>query len=114
MRYFAHLCFVCFLLMGCRAQESQSIEFYTHEGCPYCSKALKYIQINYPKLPMKVYEIGTPGNMRKFVECADKFKLDKKKLGTPLICFEKHYIMGWSQENQTLFNDYVKPYLPQK
>ena len=105
---------ICLLLVGCGSQNAQTIEFYTHDGCPYCAKALKYIQINYPKLPIKVYEIDKPMNLRLFVECADKFKLDKKKLGTPLICMKEHYLMGWSSENQKLFNEYVKAYLPRE
>lgn len=103
----------CLILSGCD-YSSQEIQFFTHEGCPYCAKALKYIQINYPKLPVKVMEISTPGNMRKFVECANKFHLDKQNLGTPLICINNHYIMGWSSENQKKFNDYIQPYLKKK
>ncbi|MBR1605941.1 MAG: hypothetical protein IJ660_07560 [Alphaproteobacteria bacterium] len=114
MRYLVRLCLVCLFLVGCSGKDSEAIQFYTHEGCPYCEKALKYIQINYPKLPLQVYEIGQPANMVKFVECADKFKLDRKQLGTPLICMGENYIMGWSQENQKLFNEYVKSYLPKK
>ena len=114
MKYFAQICLVCLLLVGCGSKDSQEIEFYTHDGCPYCAKALKYIQINYPKLPVKIYEIDIAVNMRRFVECADKFKLDRKQLGTPLICMGDRYIMGWSPENQKLFNEYVQPYLPKK
>ena len=114
MKYLVRVLVFCLLLAGCGNKEPQQVEFFTHEGCPYCSKALKYIQINYPQLPLKVMEISTPGNMHRFVLCAEKFKLNKKKLGTPLICMKDHYIMGWSAENRLLFDEYVKRYLPKK
>ena len=102
---------VCLLLTGCNKPRAQEIEFFTHEGCPYCAKALQYIKINYPKLPIQVLEIEKAENMQKFVRCAEKFKLNKQQLGTPLICFRKQYIMGWSPENANLFNEYIKAYL---
>lgn len=106
---------VCLVfLSGCVQKTMQPITFFTHEGCPYCEKALQYIHLNYPKLPMQVLEIGNEQNMIKFVQCAQKFKLDLKKLGTPLICMGKHYVMGWSEEERNLFNQYVKSYLPKK
>lgn len=114
MKYLARIFAICLLLTGCGNKEAEPIEFFTHEGCPYCATALEYIQINYPKLPLKVMEISTPGNMRRFVLCAEKFKLNKKRLGTPLICMKEHYVMGWSSENRKLLDEYVKFYLPKK
>ena len=114
MKYFVSILFVVFFLTSCGQKETQSITFFTHEGCPYCEKALQYIHLNYPKLPMQVLEISQPENMVKFVQCAQKFKLDLKKLGTPLVCMDKHYVMGWSEEEQNLFNEYIKSYLPKK
>ena len=110
MRYFT-LFMCCVLLAGCGKPQAQDIEFFTHEGCPYCAKAQQYLQINYPKLPIQILEIEKPENMQKFVRCAEKFKLNKQKLGTPLICMHNHYIMGWSAENMKQFNEYIKPYL---
>ena len=107
MRFFSLLA-ALFLLSACGPQTSDEIEFFTHNGCPYCEKALKFIQINYPKLPIKVMEISSPQNMKKFVRCAKKFQLNTQQLGTPLICMKKHYLMGWNQENQDKFNTYVK------
>lgn len=111
MRQFASFLVILLLLAGCGKRDPCSIEFFTHEGCPYCAKALKYIHINYPGLPIQVLEIGAEENMKKFVKCAVRFKLDIKKLGTPLICMDKHYIMGWSSESREQFNRYIKPYL---
>ena len=111
MRFFTGLLICLSLLSGCERQHSP-IQVFTHEGCPYCEKAMQYIKINYPKLSVQVLEIGNQDNMKLFVQCADRFHLDRNQLGTPLICMGGHYIMGWSQDNQKLFNEYVKTYLP--
>ena len=111
MKSLVNLMMVCLLVVGCSKPQAQEIEFFTHDGCPYCAKAMQYIKINYPKLPLQVLEIEKEQNMKKFVRCAEKFKLNKQQLGTPLICMHKHYIMGWSPENIKLFNEYIKPYL---
>jgi len=102
--------FVC-LLSACGNNTEGQILFFTHEGCPYCDKALQYINANYKQLPMQVLEVGKPENMKKFVACANKFKLDKQKLGTPLICMDDNYILGWSDMNAAKFRKYVKPYI---
>ena len=114
MRYLISVLVSVFLLAGCGQKEAQSVTFFTHEGCPYCEKALQYIHLNYPKLPMRVLEVTQPENMVNLMRCVQRFKLDSKKIGTPLICMDKHYIMGWSEEEQNLFNEYVKSYLPKK
>ena len=111
MRYLLCVLVASLFLTSCGSKDPHNIQFFTHEGCPYCEKALKYIQINYPKLPIQVLEIGSEENMVKFAQCAQRFRLDRNNLGTPLICFDNHYIMGWSPENQKLFNEYIKPYL---
>lgn len=110
MRVLFKLVVVCLFVFGCN-QESSQIQFFTHEGCPYCEKAMQYIKINYPKLSMQVLEVDKGDNLKLFVRCASKFKLNKDKLGTPLICMGDNYIMGWSKENQKLFNEYVKPFI---
>lgn len=113
MRILFKLMVVCLFVFGCN-QESNQIQFFTHEGCPYCEKAMQYIKINYPKLPMQVLEVDKGDNLKLFVKCANKFKLNKNELGTPLICMGDNYIMGWSMENQKLFNEYVKPFILNK
>lgn len=111
MKYFARILVACLLLAGCGDKEPQQVEFFTHDGCPYCEKALKYIRINYPKLPMEILEISRPNNMQKFIKRAMKYRLNTQKLGTPLICLGDNYIMGWSPAEQKKFNEYVKPFV---
>ena len=102
---------VCSLLSACGDKDSDKILFFTHDGCPYCVQAMEYININYKQLPIQVLEVNKPENMRKFIACADKFKLDKRKLGTPLICMKDNYILGWSAMDAAKFRKFVKPYL---
>ena len=99
------------MLTGCGQKSETQVEFFTHNGCPYCEKALQYISANYPQLPMQVFEIGNDDNMKKFVACARRFKLTGTQLGTPLICMGQHYLLGWSPENEKLFNEYAKPFM---
>lgn len=111
MRFLAVIVAVSTLLSACSAKNSEQILFFTHEGCPYCEKAMAYINSNYKQLPIQVLEVSKPENMRKFVACANKFKLDKRKLGTPLICMKDNYILGWSDMDAAKFRKFVKPYL---
>ena len=37
----------------------------------------------------------------------DKFYLDKSKLGTPLICMGQNVILGWGEDQQKQFDEYV-------
>lgn len=102
-------------LSGCGQKPETQIEFFMHDGCPYCEKALQYISANYPQLPMQVMEIGNGDekgdNLKKFITCARRFKLTGNRLGTPLICMGQHYLLGWSPENEKLFNEYAKPFM---
>lgn len=111
MKKLTALLFVFLALVGCGQKQEAQIEFFTHDGCPYCEKALQFISANYPALPMQVLEVGKDENMKKFAACARRFKLTGSQLGTPLICMGDHYLLGWTPENETLFKEYVKPFV---
>ena len=46
-------------------------------------------------------------NLELFIKCADKFRLDKRSLGTPLICIGNNYILGWNRDNEKKFDEYI-------
>ena len=111
MRFFAVIVALCTLLSACGDKNGEQILFFTHDGCPYCEKALQYINTNYDNLPMQILEVSKAQNMKRFIACADKFKLDKRKLGTPLICMKDGYILGWSEMDAAKFRKLVKTYV---
>ena len=90
------------------------IYLYTKIGCPYCYQAQEYIAKNYPNLKMEIKIVRTQQDLKLMFACADRFHLSRMKLGTPLICMPKHYILGWGKENQDRFDQYVAEYLGNK
>ena len=111
MRCWLTVFVACFLFVACGNSDDNQILFFTHNGCPYCDKALNFVSANYKDVPMQVLEVENPANMRKFISCADKFKLDKSRLGTPLICMGDNYILGWTKVSERKFRQYVKPFM---
>ena len=91
--------------------DDEHIYFFTQSMCPHCNHAAAYITENYPDLKIEYLEITDPKNQDSFIACADKFYLNKRQLGTPLICMGQHYILGWSQEEQNKFDVYVKDFI---
>ena len=110
MRFLAIVIAVCTLLSACGDKNGEQILFFTHDGCQYCEKALQYIKTNYNNLPMQILEVSKAQNMKRFIACTEKFKLDKRKLGTPLICMKNDYILGWSDMGAAKFRKLVKAY----
>lgn len=92
--------------------DNETIYFFTKDMCPYCNHAATYIATNYPQLHVEFKDITTEENMELMIACADKFKLNKRQLGTPLICMGQHYILGWSESEAKNFDSYVKDFLP--
>ena len=97
------------------ASAQEKIVFFTHEGCPYCQEAKSYISKKYPFLAVEYKDIAEPDNVKAILKCADTFGLNKRRLGTPLICFgSKNYVYGWSDEESEKFDKYVKEFLSGK
>ncbi len=86
------------------------IYFFYHTNCIYCHKAINYINKKYPSLNMKIHNIENQNSYKLFIECATKFNLGNN-VGTPLLCMGDKYIMGWGDEYEKNFDDYVKPFL---
>ena len=65
----------------------------------------------YPNLEMKLINIRqSRENFELLLKCAKKFNIGNN-LGTPLICMGDNYIMGWSEEQQKQFDEYVKDFI---
>lgn len=91
--------------------DDDRIYFFTQTMCPHCNHAATYIAKTYPDLKIDYLEITDTQNQESFIACANKFHLNKRKLGTPLICMGQHYILGWTEEEQKHFDEYVKNFI---
>ena len=89
------------------------IYFFTKDMCPYCHQATAYITEQYPHLEVSFKNIADEENMTLLMACADKFQLDKRRLGTPLICMGDTYVLGWSDAEKAKFDTAVKAFLKQ-
>ncbi len=90
--------------------DTNKVYFFYSNTCPHCHHALNYINQKYPNLQLSMVNVGNPEGYDLFVHCAEKFKLGNQ-IGTPLFCMGDKYIMGWSQEYEARFDEYIKPYL---
>lgn len=88
-----------------------TIYFFSHYGCPYCNDALNFIATNFDKLNMKILDTDNKEDFELFIKCAEKFNLDKRQLGTPLICMGDKYFMGWGKQYEEEFRQYAKNFL---
>ena len=68
MRCWLTVLVACFLFVACGNKDDEQILFFTHNGCPYCDKALNYINTNYKELPMQILEVENSANMRRFIQ----------------------------------------------
>ena len=105
-RILALLFSVVFLLTACGENENSlqnlskdEVYFFYQETCPHCHNAAKYITEKHPNMKIKGLDVKMPGNMKLLQQAAKDYKLPTKSIGTPLICFGKNYIMGWSDED---------------
>lgn len=85
------------------------VYFFYQETCPHCHTAADYIKANHPDLRIKALDIKMPGNRRLFEQAVRNYDIGNVA-GTPLICFGKHYIMGWGDDDPKLFDEYAKDY----
>lgn len=114
--FFVWMLFSFVLISACsNASDSNELEadkiyFFYQTTCSHCHDAAKYIKKNYPTLKITALDIKLPGNMKLFEKAVKKYNVTKAA-GTPLFCFGKNYIMGWGNEEQNLFDHYVKTYL---
>jgi glutaredoxin len=108
-------CFV--LLSACNSKENDITElsadkvyFFYQTTCPHCHTAAQYIKNKYPMLKVVSRDIKLPGNKNLFKTAVKKYGINGS-VGTPLICFGDHYIMGWGPNDKQLFDYYVRPYV---
>ena len=113
---FSALCALSVLFMSAcekSAEENEldgsRIYFFYQTTCPHCHDAAKYIKENYPDLNMVSRNVRLPGNQKLFSYAVKKYKIGEMA-GTPLICFDDKYIMGWSDAKSKEFDEYSKPY----
>lgn len=112
---FALLCALSFVLSACEKSPEEKeldgsrIYFFYQTTCPHCHDAAKYIKENHPDLKMVSRDVRLPGNQKLFRYAVQKYKIGETA-GTPLICFDDDYIMGWSDAKAQEFEKYVKPY----
>ena len=110
---------VCCLwfLSACQPEEddikdlsADKVYFFYQTTCPHCHTAAQYIKNKYPMLKVVSRDIKLPGNMNLFKAAVKKYEIGGA-IGTPLICFGEHYIMGWGPNDKQLFDYYVRPYV---
>lgn len=87
--------------------DNDVIYFFTKDDCRYCNHAATYISLKYPTLKIEFKDIAKKENIELMINCAEKFQLGKRKLGTPLICMGQNYILGWSPQDEKKFDDYL-------
>ena len=87
------------------------IYVFIQKGCPHCWAAEAYLKEKHPDLKMRMEDIAKTSSRNLFYACGAKFKLNKYSLGTPLFCMGDKYILGWDQEAQEQFEEYLKEFL---
>ena len=113
---FLSLILICLSCVNFSAQAAEpelrddTIYFFYYNECPYCHKAMDYMNQKYPTLHIAMVNIHNPGGFDIILKCAKKFKLGRN-IGTPLFCMGDNYVMGWSEESQKEFDEYVIPFL---
>lgn len=112
---------VCGMTMACKPHdtakeaeissvlEQDKIYLFYYDACPYCHKAMDYINTAHPNLAISMINISNPAGYRLFVQCAKKFRLGKTA-GTPLFCMGDNYLMGWGGDAPERFDEYVRSF----
>ena len=107
--------FSCLFLTACEksAEEKEldgsRIYFFYQTTCPHCHTAAEYIKEKHPDLKIVARDVRLPGNQKLFSYAVKKYKIGDVA-GTPLICFDDKYIMGWSDAKAKEFDELAKPY----
>lgn len=116
---FTVFCAFCVYLLGACHSESdikslskKEIYFFYQTTCQHCHTAAQYIKNKYPHLKINSRDIKLPGNLALFREAVQTYNVSGS-VGTPLICFGEHYIMGWGPKDNEVFDYYAQPYLNQ-
>lgn len=91
--------------------ETGQIYLFYRNGCPYCEAAENFIAANYPDLPLRKINVAAIHGRRLYFRCVEKFNINRERLGTPLICTDNNYILGWSEQAAYQFDRSVRPYL---
>lgn len=87
--------------------ENEIYMFY-QPTCPHCHTASGYIARKHPDISIRMENIQqNPESRKLFEKCAEKFNIDKRELGTPLICMGNNYILGWSKNAGIQFDSYL-------
>ena len=117
MKFFTGLIVSLGILLGVTAcgqsvqLDPNKIYFFTKNGCPHCERAEQYIRSTYPTVTVTYQNVADSESMDLLLACADKFDLDKNRLGTPLICMGDQHFLGWSDENKAGFDKAVQKFV---
>ena len=85
------------------------VYFFYQTTCPHCHTAAQYIKEKHPNLKVKGLDIQMPGNMKLFRQASKDYKINSV-VGTPLIGMGDNYIMGWGDDKEKVFEEYVTKY----
>lgn len=88
------------------------IYVFVQQGCRHCWAAEDFLKKKYPNLKVQLRDISESNNRKMFFGCGAKFGLNKLRMGTPLFCMGKNYILGWDNAAEKEFEEYVKDFLP--
>lgn len=113
-KYLFALLILPMILLGCSRQEDDfspnKLYFFYSDTCPHCHDALEYIDAKYPELKLTMVNVANKGGLELLAEAAQKFKLGNR-VGTPLFVWNNRHIMGWSPQNEKLFDELAHAYL---
>lgn len=113
--FVAFCCAAVVFLTACKDKNSitslsrDEVYFFYQTTCPHCHSAAAYIKEKHPALKVKNLDVQLPGNMKMFRQAVKDYKI-MSAAGTPLICMGDNYLMGWGEDKEKLFEDYIKHY----
>ena len=87
--------------------DADKVYLFTKKGCPYCTQAIEHIQANYPNFGIEIRDISVEENLHLALACAKRFHMPKNMLGTPLICMQNDFILGWGPDAPAKLAKYV-------
>ena len=114
-KIFAYVLLALLVFWSISAQAAQrlnpdKIYFFYSDYCPHCHHAQQYIDKKYPNLQMTKVDVQTPKGYALLFYVAKEYQLGDQ-IGTPLFIMGKNHIMGWSDEYEKQFDEYVKPFI---
>lgn len=85
--------------------------------CPNCRALFKDLEEDikpaFPDLNVLILKLDNKENRDIFYKCATELKMDKRRLGIPLILIGDKHLLGWSQENKEKLLSYIDLYMKQ-